>query len=248
MFTRQFFHLLPFEFYSLVEQRCFVAATFLQSSSSCRLEHAPIWHVGVSLCRCISVHFVLCSCDRQCIRRGAGSGNAFDGRRTAYSPTRSSLRPATSRTSSHSHYPARGAKGGLRQRGRQRLRQPWRRRRVRRLRQRRRGRRVRRRSKRWCALPRCFTRWWRWWRHRLRQRRRRRRLRRPRCCVLCCLWVCCVAALPACTPCTTVACANRPEPQPHLMHVWTRLPCRVSSFWREQPHAALPSHRFPVLP
>jgi hypothetical protein len=66
--------------------------------------------------------------------------------------------------------------------------------------------------------------------------------------VLCCLWVCCVAALPACTPCTTVACANRPEPQPHLMHVWTRLPCRVSSFWREQPHAALPSHRFPVLP
>jgi len=31
------------------------------------------------------------------------------------------------------------------------------------------------------------------------------------------------------------------------MHVWTRLPCRVSSFWREQPHAALPSHRFPVL-
>ena len=42
-----------------------------------------------------------------------GSGNAFDGRRPTYSPTRSSLRPATSRTSSHSHCPARGAKGEL---------------------------------------------------------------------------------------------------------------------------------------
>ncbi len=147
----RFVHLLPFEFYSLVEQRCFVAATFLHSSSSCRLEHAPIWHVGVSLCRCISVHVVLRRRARVTVnRRGAGSGNAFDGRRTAYSPTRSSLRPATSRTSSHSHCPARGAKGGLRQRWRQRLRQPWRRRRG--LRQRRRGRRARRRSERWSPL------------------------------------------------------------------------------------------------
>ena len=164
--------------------------------------------MSVYFCPCRSS--ASCSCNRQCIRRGAGSGNAFDGRRTAYSPTRSSLRPATSRTSSHSHCPARGAKGGLRQRWRQRLRQPWRRRRVRRLRQRRRGRRVRRRSKRWCALPRCFT---RWQPVGLRQRQRRpwcgpsglrlaRVVRRRRCCVLCCLWVCCVAASPACTPCT----------------------------------------------
>ncbi len=49
-----------------------------------------------------------------------------------------------------------------------------------------RRRRVRRQTQRWCALPRCITRWWRWWqpvglrRHRLRQRRRRRRLRQRR--------------------------------------------------------------------
>ena len=42
--------------------------------------------------------------------------------------------------------------------------------------------------------------------------------------------------------CTTVACAHLPQPQPQLVHVRTRFPCRISSFWREQPHAALPSH------
>ena len=48
--------------------------------------------------------------------------------------------------------------------------------------------------------------------------------------------------------CTTVACVHLPQPQPHLMHVRARFPCRISSCWREQPHAALPSHSCPLLP
>jgi hypothetical protein len=48
--------------------------------------------------------------------------------------------------------------------------------------------------------------------------------------------------------CTTVACVHLPRPQPHLMHVRGSFPCRISSFWREQPHAALPSHSCRLLP
>ena len=59
--------------------------------------------------------------------------------------------------------------------------------------------------------------------------------------------LCCGIASVHSNRCTTVACTHRPQPQPHLMHVRTRYPCRISSFWREQPHAALPPHSCPLL-
>jgi hypothetical protein len=60
--------------------------------------------------------------------------------------------------------------------------------------------------------------------------------------------LCCGIASVHCSCCTTVACVHLPQPQPHLMHVRARFPCRISSCWREQPHAALPSHSCPLLP
>ena len=60
--------------------------------------------------------------------------------------------------------------------------------------------------------------------------------------------LCCGIASAHSNCCTTVACAHRPQPLPHLMHVRARFPCRISSFWREQPHAALSSHSCQLLP
>jgi hypothetical protein len=61
--------------------------------------------------------------------------------------------------------------------------------------------------------------------------------------------LCCGIASVHSSCCTTVACMHPPQPQPHhLMHVRARFPCRISSCWREQPHAALPSHSCPLLP
>jgi hypothetical protein len=45
-----------------------------------------------------------------------------------------------------------------------------------------------------------------------------------------------------------VACAHLRQPQPRLVHVRTRFPCLISSYWRGQPQAALPSHSCPLLP
>jgi hypothetical protein len=67
------------------------------------------------------------------------------------------------------------------------------------------------------------------------------------CSALCGSAVCCGIASVHCSCCTTVACVHLPQPQPHLMHVWARFPCPISSCWREQPHAALPSHSCPLL-